>query len=478
VNAFVKLRRYSASIVLAAAFCPEAKCGLNASGPISGAAIWRLTDSPVTVVGNVSVPSGMSLTIEAGVVVRFGANTTITVQENGALAVFGTAQSRVSFLAEATGGKWGPINAGGANSALTIRHAELSGGGIQLGTDATALIEDSFIHDEPEAIVANSARFVTMRRIHVKNYAEVIFNSGTTILAEDSLFEGMSLANSDALEIQGGPSGSIIRRCTFRHSTGSNSDALDFNGTSGVFVHDCLIYDFSDKGISMGAAGAGGMSDRGIIVSNCCMYAVDTGVAVKDGSTCGLYNLTIANCKSGVRLYQKFTAPADGGHVTNSYNNIFWGNDVAIDLRNSSTLAATFSDFQGTNWAGTGNITVDPKFLDAASRDYHLALDSPCLATGKDGASMGARFPVGAPMAPSHPIVLGDFVAGAFHLQFWTDPEKNYTIISGSPVDQPSWPVAGALSAGAEPEFRDLTEPINEAIEFFRVAASTRSPAP
>src|SRR5438034_5582521 len=135
-----------------------------------------------------------------------------------------------------------------------------------------------------------------MRRDHVKNYSSVVFNSGTVILAEDSLYENMAAPNSDALEIQGGPAGSIIRRCTFRHSRGSNSDALDFNGTTGVLIEDCLVYDFSDKGISMGAAAAGGAADHGIIVRNCLIYNVDTGIAVKDGSTCGIFNVTIADC--------------------------------------------------------------------------------------------------------------------------------------------------------------------------------------
>src|SRR6185369_921060 len=105
--------------------------------------------------------------------------------------------------------------------------------------------------------------------------------------------------------------GSIIRRCTFRHALGNNTDAVDFNGTSGVLVQDCLIYDVSDKGISLGAAGTGGAADSNITISNCLIYSVDTGIAIKDGTTAGLFNNTIVSSPYGLRLYQKFTSPVD-----------------------------------------------------------------------------------------------------------------------------------------------------------------------
>ena len=330
------------------------------------------------------------------------------------------------------------------------RHAELAYGGINLGSQATGLIEDCYIHDVTSAIVGNSSRFVTMRRNHVKNFGETIFNSGTVILAEDSLYENQTAANSDALEIQGGPAGSIIRRCTFRHSSGVNSDALDFNGTSGVLIENCLVYDFTDKAVSMGASAAGGAPDRGIIVRNTLIYGVDTGVAVKDGSTCGLYNLTIAGCRLGYRLYQKFMTPVDGGHITNSYNNILSGNTTNISLENSSSVAATYSDFNGTSWPGTGNITSDPLFLSTALHDYRLATGSPAARVGFLGQDMGVILPVGAPMAPAVPqfesVLRSD---NGISLLFWADSEKSYSLQYRDDVAAGTW--LGLTNLGARP---------------------------
>src|SRR5205085_4544807 len=139
-----------------------------------------------------------------------------------------------------------------------------------------------------------------------------------------------------------------------------------------------------------------GAADSNIIVSNCLIYSVDTGIAIKDGTTAGLFNNTIANSPYGLRLYQKFTSPVDGGHVTNSFNNVLWNvTNSAANLQNNSSLVANYSDFQGTNWPGTGNLSSDPLFINVGLRDFRLATNSPARGTGRNGDDMGPHFPVG-----------------------------------------------------------------------------------
>jgi hypothetical protein len=343
---------------------------------------------------------------------------------------------------------------------------------VNLANQAIGLIEDSYIHDVTSAIVANSAAFVTMRRNHVKNFSETIFNSGTVILAEDSLYENMTQANSDALEIQGGPPGSIIRRCTFRHSTGSNSDALDFNGTSGVLIQDCLVYDFSDKGISMGASGAGGAADHGMIISNCCIFATSIGIAVKDGTTCGLYQTTVADCVSGLRLYQKYATPIDGGHITNGWNNLVWGNQTTIDLSANSSIALSFSSFEGTNVPGAGNSISAPLFLNPELRDYRLGENAPARTAGRDGGSVGAIFPVGAPMALSQPRL--ESIRGAENqtvLTFWADPERSYSLLRRDDLSAGAWEKVIDVPAPALPQLTVLANEFAGARGYYQVVS-------
>lgn len=444
------------------------------STPVGGLITNNVTWSPamgtVMVYSNVIVTNGARLTIEAGTTIRLTNNISISALANSRIDAEGTFSNRVLFLPMVGTNKWGNISASGANSFVTLRQAELAYGGTSFGSQSTGLIEDCYLHDVTSPISGNAARFVTMRRDHIKNYSSVEFNSGTIILAEDSLYENMAAPNSDALEIQAGPAGSIIRRCTFRHSHGSNSDALDFNGTTGVLIEDCLVYDFSDKGVSMGAAAAGGAVDHGIIVRNCLIYNVDTGIAVKDGSTCGIYNVTIAGCNFGMRLYQKFTTPIDGGHVTNSYNNILWGNTTTVSLTNNSSITATYSDFQGTNWPGTGNISSDPLFIGAAQHDYRLGSASPAIRSGYVGSDMGASYPVGAPMALSHPrfesITKGP---GVVDLAFWADSERSYSAVSGDSLVAGNWLTITNVPAPVLPTLIQVSESTTESNRFYRL---------
>jgi len=65
-------------------------------------------------------------------------------------------------------------------------------------------------------------------------------------------------------------------------------------------------------------------------------------------------------------------------------NSIFWNNSAPTypELACSScSPPTTFCDIKG-GWPGTGNIDVDPLFVDLAANDFHLTFDSPCRDRG------------------------------------------------------------------------------------------------
>jgi len=67
-------------------------------------------------------------------------------------------------------------------------------------------------------------------------------------------------------------------------------------------------------------------------------------------------------------------------------NTILWGDSPdAIASEFNSAPLVTYSDIQG-GYSGTGNINVDPLFLDPASGDFHLGPGSPCIDAGTNGA--------------------------------------------------------------------------------------------
>lgn len=82
----------------------------NVSGFISTNTTWNLAGSPYIVVGNTLVMTGVILTIDAGVVIKF--DTSRAIQIDGTLIAIGTPSNRITFTSNKTvaaAGDWGRI---------------------------------------------------------------------------------------------------------------------------------------------------------------------------------------------------------------------------------------------------------------------------------------------------------------------------------------------------------------------------------
>jgi len=175
------------------------------------------------------------------------------------------------------------------------------------------------------------------------------------------------------------------------------------------------------------------------VVSNTLIHTANIGIGIKDTGTASLFNDTISDVTDGVAVYAKFLT--EGGHVTNGWDNLIWGVTNAVRTTNSGTVTITFSDLEHTNWPGVGNVSADPLFLNPALQDYRLATNSPILAGGKNAGTIGAHFPVGAPMAASHPRFEPMTHSNGGMVQFWADSEKSYTLQVSDAIVTASLPV-------------------------------------
>lgn len=103
-----------------------------------------------------------------------------------------------------------------------------------------------------------------------------------------------------------------------------------------------------------------------LIISN-------TGYGFAGGLITGtIVNVTVADNTGG---------GVDVGGAVSIINSVMWGNGVGdYHCRGGCTLA--YSDVGSGDSTGTGNISADPKFVDAVNGDYYLSVGSPCIDKG------------------------------------------------------------------------------------------------
>jgi hypothetical protein len=444
---------------------------------------WSPLMGTMLVTESLIVSSNRALTILAGTRVYVTNGVSVVALAGGTIEINGERENPVTISSAAPGGLWRELSAQGEGASLHVRFAEVSGGQTTVYSNAVGLLEDSYFHDYRNPggtlftgplILSSFPQKMTLRRCHLSEYYEILFRDGVVTI-EDCLFEYIS---GDGLDFDGAQSGTVLRRSTFRHGTRapSNIDAVDVGpGTLGpsrdVLIEDCLIYDFpTDKGVSIGDAPN---QATGTIVRNCLIYGCSSGVQVKDGAFAEVYNCTITGNQWGFTNYNKAnpSAPSGGGHITNAHNNILWDNNVTIAMGNGGTLTADHCNFGNTNWPGVGNISVDPQFVNPSQRDYRLGPNSPSRGSGRDGADMGALFPVGARMASSHPTFESVQVAGdEVVLRFWADTEKSYRIESAVSLPAANWSLVADIPAPARPKFVEVRNVRPGSARFYRIA--------
>ena len=139
-------------------------------------------------------------------------------------------------------------------------------------------------------------------------------------------------------------------------------------------IHNCIIKNNTNHGISNAAGG-------GVLVVNCLIYGnygedSGGGISAGAGSSPTIINSTIVQNDSYSHTNNGIYATS-GGTVINSIVRDNVGVDVNIK---QGTTTVMFSNIEG-GYTGTGNIDVDPLFVDPVNNNYHLSDASPCIGT-------------------------------------------------------------------------------------------------
>lgn len=148
----LSVSRASASVGLALALAfiafglaaPERATATNVSGTISTNTTWTLAGSPYVMTGNVTVSTGVTLTIEPGVRVE-GNSQFRTLTINGSLSADGTAAQHIVFTStsDSASGQWTGIRFGTGAGTSTVKYVDVRYGGGAGTSDLNGMVDVS-----------------------------------------------------------------------------------------------------------------------------------------------------------------------------------------------------------------------------------------------------------------------------------------------------------------------------------------------
>lgn len=242
--------------------------GLVVSGPISANDTWSVPKGPYTVVGNITVKTGVKLTINPGVFIGFDGYYQLRV--DGTLDAQGTASNKITFTSNQTipaKDNWNNIYFSSSSVNSVIKYAKIDYGQYAIDANGTSslVVDSNEINNSTRGINMDNKANITITNNTLTNNTEGIWMengsspviTGNTIDAINSAIVAYGTSSNPSLPTV--HNNSLSAQVYYKMYTASRSGNMsafkidaqnNWWGTADTKQISAKIYDYTDDGNS------------------------------------------------------------------------------------------------------------------------------------------------------------------------------------------------------------------------------------
>ncbi|HIP48953.1 MAG TPA: hypothetical protein EYG92_08330, partial [Lutibacter sp.] len=342
---------------------------LYSQTPISGnqSGTWSLSNSPYEVMGELTVPTGQTLIIEAGVEINFKGHYKFNV--DGKILATGTEAEGIIFTTDNQATGWGGVRLDGTPDIstftfCTFEYGKTSGSYPDMHGGAVLLLNANA--EFYNCIFAHNDATADNNGIGGAVYA---FNTGTstetlTRFIDCQFTDNHAYGEGGAMRLTN-DGHTEITRCQFiNNNCGYGGGAIHIYTALDTQFTDCLFYQNSSNNSGGGAIKAMNPSVTLDFIN--CTFAYNAALGAGEG---GALDLAYAEINMVNSIIYENTQTY-GGEINigmNAYAEINYSN---LEMPADAT--------------GANNTNVNPLFVATATGDFHLQSTSPCIDAGTD----------------------------------------------------------------------------------------------
>ncbi|HEX2748144.1 MAG TPA: Ig-like domain-containing protein, partial [Verrucomicrobiales bacterium] len=331
--------------------------GTSKSGTLAASETWTPAAGPYNVTANLTIPSGVTLTIQPGTTVFLASGVDISIPAGGRLVAQGTAAAGITLTRIPSGtGNWGGITVNGAAPLpTTLSYVTFENNGdVALHTQNGASVElDHLTFRNPGVgfLSFDASSFTVRDCVFPDSTAgfEPIHGTGGIAAGGHGIIRdcwfGKTQAYNDTIDFTGGNRpGPILQvlNCVF---TGSDDDILDLDSTDAwvegnIFMH-CHRNGSSPDSSSGVSGGADNAEFSQVTVIRNLFYDCDNAVTMKQGnnqpngnSAVVLYNTIAHLTKTGGIDTGSGVVNFDDDDVTGEGKGMYLEGNIIADVEN------------------------------------------------------------------------------------------------------------------------------------------------